>query len=92
MCRAPAGLVGLAGRKGAIAPGYDADLVVFNPEVSFTVESANLQHRHKITPYEGQTLYGKIETTILRGQKIYELGKVVATPSGQMILHGRDTG
>jgi allantoinase len=92
MCRRPADLVGLAGRKGAIAPGYDADLVVFDSEASVTVDSANLQHRHKITPYEGQTLYGKIETTILRGQKVYESGKVVATPSGQMILHGRDAG
>ncbi len=45
-------------RKGAIAPGRDADLVVFDPEASFTVDSAALHHRHKATPYEGRSPRG----------------------------------
>ena len=51
MCAAPARLAGLADRKGAIAPGHDADLVVWDPEASFTVDATALHHRHKITPY-----------------------------------------
>lgn len=89
LSRRPAELVGLAGRKGVIASGFDADLVVFDPEASFTVEPAKLLHRHKITPYAGQTLRGTIETTILRGRRIYESGQVVDAPIGQVILHRR---
>jgi allantoinase len=92
MSRRPAELVGLAGRKGLLAPGFDADLIVFDPEASFTVEPAKLLHRHKITPYAGLRLHGMIQTTFLRGRKIYESGQVVETPSGRLILHGRDDG
>ena len=52
----PAELVGLAGRKGAIAPGRDADLVVFDPDATFTVDPTALHHRHRATPYEGRIL------------------------------------
>jgi allantoinase len=92
MCRRPAELVGLSGRKGTIAPGLDADLVVFDPEVLFSVDPARLLHRHKITPYEGRTLCGAIVATILRGRKIYESGRVANTPSGQTILQRCDAG
>src|SRR5262245_28874263 len=50
MGQQPARLVGLEGRKGALAPGYDADLVVFDPQAEFTVTPEMLQHRHKATP------------------------------------------
>src|SRR5439155_23257995 len=43
----PAALAGLAGRKGAIAPGRDADLAVFDPDGEFTVTEEMLHHRHK---------------------------------------------
>ncbi len=90
MSRQPAELVGLAGRKGRLAPGCDADLIVFDPETSFTVEPASLFHRHQITPYAGLTLQGTVQTTFLRGRRIYESGQVVDTAAGQMLLHGRD--
>ncbi len=74
MCAAPARLAGLAGRKGAIATGYDADLVVWDPDAEFTVDAAALEHRNKITPYQGRRLVGSTLRTILRGETIYERG------------------
>ncbi len=86
MCRRPAELVGLHGRKGAIAPGYDADIVVWNPEASFSVEASSLHHRHRMTPYEGRTLFGKVEKTFLRGVKIFDNGVFVGSPAGKVVL------
>lgn len=71
MCAAPARLAGLAGRKGTIAPGYDADLVVWDPEASFEVDPARLRHRHKITPYAGRTLHGVVRRTLVRGEDVF---------------------
>ncbi|HEV2765123.1 MAG TPA: allantoinase AllB, partial [Pyrinomonadaceae bacterium] len=70
LCSAPARLAGLDARKGTIAEGFDADFVVWNPEESFTVEPALIEHRHKLTPYAGRTLRGVVEATYLRGEKI----------------------
>jgi allantoinase len=90
LCRKPATFVGLGNCKGAIAPGFDADLVVFDPEKSFQVKSALLFHRHKITPYEGKNLTGVVEQTILRGRTVFAdhqfpsglTGKTLLTPRG----------
>ncbi|MBX2989682.1 MAG: allantoinase AllB [Bacteroidetes bacterium] len=71
----PATLVGLEGRKGRIAPGYDADFVVWNPDESFSVGPSLLHHRHKVTPYEGRTLYGNVLATYVRGTKVFEEGR-----------------
>jgi allantoinase len=88
LCRAPSRLVSLDGRKGAIAAGYDADLVVWNPQAAFRVEPAVLHHRHKLTPYAGQTLTGVVEQTYLRGEKIYDGGQFSEKPSGVMLRRG----
>ncbi len=71
MCAAPARLAGLEGRKGTIAPGYDADLVVWDPEASFEVDLTRLRHRHKITPYAGRTLHGVVRRTLVRGEDVF---------------------
>jgi allantoinase len=81
----PAKLAGVAARKGAIAAGRDADLVVFDPDAEFTVTEDMLHHRHKATPYLGRTLRGVVETTYLRGRTIYDRGRVVAEPGGQLL-------
>ena len=86
MSRGPARLAGLEGRKGAIAPGYDADFVVFDPEASFEVRAAAIHHRHKLTPYAGRTLHGVVEAAYLKGEKIYEKGEFVGLPSGEILL------
>ncbi|HEY2294604.1 MAG TPA: allantoinase AllB [Thermoanaerobaculia bacterium] len=90
MCAAPARLAGLQGQKGAIAPGYDADLVIWDPEASFAVSSRQLLHRHKLTPYAGRTLYGAVRRTLLNGEVIYERGRVADDPQGMLLL--RDGG
>ena len=85
MCAAPARLAGLEGRKGCIAPGCDADLVVWQPEAEFTVEPARLYHRHPVTPYAGATLPGVVVATYLRGRRIYERGQITAEPGGRIL-------
>ncbi|MDQ5873645.1 MAG: amidohydrolase family protein, partial [Acidobacteriota bacterium] len=85
LAAAPARLAGLA-RKGAIAPGYDADFVVWRPEASFRVRPEELHHRHKLTPYAGRTLDGVVEATYLAGEKIFERGRLLGSPRGKVRL------
>ncbi|WP_328953976.1 allantoinase AllB [Kitasatospora purpeofusca] len=70
MSAGPARLVGLDGRKGAIAVGHDADLVAFDPDGVFAVHAAELHHRNPVTPYAGRTLTGAVRTTWLRGRVV----------------------
>jgi allantoinase len=67
MSEAPAALAGLERRKGCIAPGYDADFVIFDSEAEFEVTPEKLHFRHPVSPYIGQKLRGRIESTIVRG-------------------------
>lgn len=88
MCTAPARLAGLEGRKGAIVPGADADLVIWDPETSFQVEPRDLYHRHRLTPYAGRTLTGVVHRTLLRGETVYDVSaeeRFPGTPSGKLL-------
>jgi allantoinase len=85
----PAELVGISGRKGAIAPGRDADLVVFDPDTAFTVDPTTLHHRHQATPYEGRILDGHVEATYLRGRAVYSAGRFAGPRWGQVLLADR---
>ncbi|MBI3096687.1 MAG: allantoinase AllB [Planctomycetes bacterium] len=85
LCTAPARLAGLEGRKGRIAAGYDADLVVWDPEAEFRVEPAGIHHRHRMTPYEGRTLAGVVKATYLRGEKVFESGAFPGAPGGRCL-------
>lgn len=69
MARGPADLVGLA-RKGRIQVGADADLVAFDPDATFVVDPAALEHRHPVTAYAGRTLRGVVRNTWLRGAEV----------------------
>ena len=75
MSKGPALLGGLQHRKGSIAEGFDADLVVFAPDERFTVKPENLHFRHAVSPYLGEELSGVVHRTMLRGQTIFEDGR-----------------
>lgn len=84
--------VGLLGRKGCLEVGWDADILVFDPEAKFTVTSTDMHFKNKVTPYENKTLTGKVCETWLRGRQIYSVGggfdeKIGA--SGVMLLEPR---
>lgn len=85
MSERPARLVGLEGRKGTIATGHDADFVVWDPDEEFTVDARILQHRHKVTPYEGMRLRGVVRETWLRGERVYQRGHFVHEARGEML-------
>lgn len=85
MSAGPARLAGLSATKGAIAPGRDADLVLFNPEDEFTVDAARLRHRHAMTPYQGRRLAGVVEATYLRGSEVFRRGVPDKYPAGRLL-------
>jgi allantoinase len=68
MCAAPARLAGLADRKGAVAAGYDADIIAWDPDESWIVDPRSLHHRHPVTPYAGRELRGVVRTTFVGGR------------------------
>ncbi|MCX4029522.1 allantoinase AllB [Endozoicomonas sp. SM1973] len=75
MASAPADFIGLGHTKGRIAPGYQADLFVFDPAVHYPITQKLIKHRHKITPYAGKRVTGEVLTTYLRGEIIYAKNK-----------------
>jgi allantoinase len=77
LAREPARLAGLDRAKGSIEVGKAADFVVFDPDGSWQVRGAALEHRHPITPYEGMTLRGTVVTTILNGEAVYRDGRII---------------
>ena len=85
LCTNPARQVSFESVKGSIAAGSDADITIWNPDREFVVDAEHLHHRHKLTPYHGETLTGVVEKTFLRGRKIYDDG-ICDLPLGRMLL------
>lgn len=72
---APARLFGLAGTKGAVAPGLDADLVVFDPGATRSLDAGALHSRSDHSPYEGRVVAGWPAVTISRGRVVARDGE-----------------
>ncbi len=70
----PARLAGFSSRKGRIAAGYDADLVIFDAEAEFVVTKDRLYYRHTVSPYMGEKLRGIVKATYLRGKLVFADG------------------
>ncbi|MBL7199761.1 MAG: dihydroorotase family protein [Anaerolineae bacterium] len=73
---------GFADRKGSIAVGKDADLVLIDPQSDWVVRGQQFHSKGKITPFEGVQFRGRIVKTVLRGKVIYDAGEGILAPGG----------
>jgi len=83
MAEGPARLAGCDSRKGRIDKGFDADLVVFEPEAEFIATEDHLHYRHRVSPYLGEKLRGVVKATYLRGDCVFNEGKFPGEPRGR---------
>ena len=81
----PAKLAGQSQRKGQIAVGFEADLVVFDAETAFVVTEAMIEHKHKVSPYICQELWGVVEQTFLRGERVFQRPDFLHLNHGQLL-------
>ena len=88
MSRHPALLAGLS-RKGRIAAGCDADLVVFDPDAVRTVDARSLRQRHPVTPYAGLALRGRVLRTLVRGMCVYDGDRFSEPARGRWLARER---
>ena len=84
LCWNPAQRFGLQ-HKGDIAEGFDGDIVLINPEESFTVNSGDSPSTQGYSVFEGHTFKGPVTATFLRGNLIYENGAIVGEAKGQYL-------
>jgi allantoinase len=68
----PARFFGVAGRKGRLASGFDADLCVLDPDESWTVESDRLHNLNRYTPFAGLAFTGRVVAAVVRGSIVYQ--------------------
>jgi allantoinase len=71
--------------KGDLAPGFDADVVLLDPDESFVVHGADSPSGQGYTPFEGQELTGKVKATYVRGQPVYDGANIVGSPIGRYL-------
>ncbi len=82
----PAKIFGLFPRKGTIAPGSDADIVIFDPEKKVTLSSKTLHMKVDYNPYEGREVTGAAETVLSRGRVVIDRGRFVGKPGAGSFL------
>lgn len=94
MCKAlsenPAKLYGMFPRKGILAPGADADIVVYDPQADHVIRSEDMVANVDYNPYDGFITRGSIAQVWLRGQLAVERGKVLCTCGGRFIPRGKN--
>jgi dihydropyrimidinase len=85
----PAKIFGMFPKKGTIAPGSDADIVIFDPNRKLTFSAKTLHQRVDYTPYEGRTVQGAADVVLSRGEVIVENGKFLGKPGRGSFLKRR---
>ena len=80
LCENPARIFGLYPKKGTVAVGSDADLVVFDPNREFTIQAGNQHTNAGYTLYEGRAVLGWPEMSFQRGHPVLRQGQIVAQP------------
>lgn len=81
----PAKAMGLWGRKGALAPGFDADIVLVDLEATYTLQRDDVKSNAGYSIYEGREFTGRVTNTLVRGVEVYRDGQMVGSTAG----HGR---
>jgi len=89
MCEEPAKLVRLSDAKGPIKVGRDADFVIWNPDESFVVDQSKLLFKNRLSPYHGETLFGRVARTVLRGKVVFDGANVAQLPEGVRVVPTR---
>ncbi|RUX21391.1 dihydroorotase [Mesorhizobium sp. M2A.F.Ca.ET.042.01.1.1] len=90
MCsRNPAERFGLGRRKGRIAAGYDADLLILDPRRSSTIANADQVSRAGYTPFDGWTVKARLTNVFLRGREIVRDGRLVGPAQGKIVTRER---
>jgi dihydropyrimidinase len=90
LCTNPAKLFGLYPRKGTVAVGGDADLVIFDPEKRTTITAASQMSKSDYNLYEGTEVVGDVDTVLLRGEVIVDGGELVGKPGyGEFVARAR---
>jgi allantoinase len=88
MSAGPASLAGFLGQKGVLAVGADADIAIFDPDTTWTVTEKDLHFRHKISPYLGAMVGGRVEETWLRGERVFYSNQFAGKPRGRELVRG----
>jgi allantoinase len=92
LCSGPAARYGLAGRKGAIVQGADADLVLFDPEERWRIDESELVCSAGWSPYHGRDVTGRVKRVLVRGGTVFADGEVRARAgSGRVVRPARET-
>ena len=81
----PAQFLGLENSIGYLKVGYDADITIWEPQSTFQVTTDIIEHRHKLTPYLHQQLFGKVQSTIINGQFAWQNETIREIPFGKTI-------
>jgi dihydropyrimidinase len=85
-------IYGLYPRKGSIGVGFDADIALWDPKLTKTIQQADLHHGADYTPWEGFDVTGWPVTTIARGRVVYEQGRIVGDKgAGEVLSRGKSS-
>ena len=85
VCEGPAALAGLQESKGAIAPGFDADLVIVDPNRATVVRPAIMRSRQRRGAMDGKEFGFVVKEVYLRGTPVMREGRSVGRPTGRMV-------